>query len=248
MTGEPKLYRELAEWFHLLTAPEEYVEEAEAYRSILVGTSARPVREVLELGSGGGNNASHLKAHFTMTLTDLSPDMLAASRRINPECEHIEGDMRTLRLDRDFDAVFVHDAIDYITSLEDLRAVMETAFLHCRLGGVALFAPDLVRETFASSSDHGGHDADGRGLRYLEWTWDPDPTDQTYVADFAYLLREEDGSIRVEHDRHELGVFPRDEWLRLLEDVGFQAKRRVIEREEDKGTEAFVGLRPPTSG
>jgi SAM-dependent methyltransferase len=248
MTEEPKLYRELADWFHLLTAPEEYVEEAEAYRSILVETSARSVREVLELGSGGGNNASHLKAHFTMTLTDLSPGMLAVSRRINPECEHIEGDMRTLRLARDFDAVFVHDAIDYITTLPDLRAVMETAFLHCRPGGVTLFAPDLVRETFASSSEHGGHDADGRGLRYLEWTWDPDPTDQTYVADFAYLLREQDGAVRVEHDRHELGVFPRDEWLRLLEDVGFQAKRRLIEREEDKGTEAFVGLRPPTSG
>jgi SAM-dependent methyltransferase len=245
MTEEPRLYRELAEWFHLLTAPEEYVEEAEAYRQIIVETSARPVREVLELGSGGGNNASHLKAHFTMTLTDLSPDMLAMSRRINPECEHIEGDMRTLRLDRDFDAVFVHDAIDYIITLPDLRAAMETAFAHCRPGGVALFAPDLVRETFASSSDHGGHDADGRGLRYLEWTWDPDPTDQTYVADFAYLLREEDGSVRVEYDRHECGLFPRDEWLRLLEDVGFQAKRRVIEREEEKGTEAFIGLRPP---
>jgi SAM-dependent methyltransferase len=247
MTGKPKLYRELADWFHLLTAPEEYVEEAEAYRQIIVETSARPVREVLELGSGGGNNASHLKAHFTMTLTDLSPDMLAVSRRINPECEHIEGDMRTLRLDRDFDAVFVHDAIDYITTLPDLRAAMETALVHCRPGGVALFAPDLVRETFASSSDHGGHDEDGRGLRYLEWTWDPDPSDQTYVADFAYLLREEDGSVHVEHDRHECGLFPRSEWLRLLEDVGFQAKRRVIEREEEKGTEAFIGLRPPTS-
>jgi SAM-dependent methyltransferase len=249
MSEQPRLYRELADWFHLLTAPEEYVEEAEAYRRIIVETSARPVRDVLELGSGGGNNASHLRAHFTMTLTDLSPKMLAMSRRINPECEHIEGDMRTLRLNRDFDAVFVHDAIDYITSLPDLRAVMETAFLHCRPGGVALFAPDLVRETFQSSSDHGGNDADGRGLRYLEWTWDPDPNDDTFVVDFAYLLRQEDGSVRVELDRHVCGLFPRGEWLRLLEDVGFRANRRVVEREdEEKGTEVFTGLRPPPSG
>src|SRR5918992_3454157 len=162
MTEEPKLYRELADWFHLLTAPEEYVEEAEAYRQIIVETSARPVREVLELGSGGGNNAAHLKAHFTMTLTDLSPDMLAMSRLINPDCEHIEGDMRTLRLDRDFDAMFVHDAIDYITTLPALRAVMETAFLHCRPGGVALSAPDLFRETSPPGPDRGGHEADGR--------------------------------------------------------------------------------------
>ena len=71
---------------------------------------------LLELGSGGGNNASHLKHRFECTLTDLSPEMLALSRTLNPECEHIEGDMRTLRLERTFDAVFVHDAIAYITT------------------------------------------------------------------------------------------------------------------------------------
>jgi SAM-dependent methyltransferase len=240
MTEQPKLYRELAQWFHLLTAPEEYEEEAEAYRRIIVEASARPVREVLELGSGGGNNASHLKAHFTMTLTDLSPDMLAISRRINPECEHIEGDMRTLRLDRDFDAVFVHDAIDYITNLPDLRAVMETAFVHCRPGGVALFAPDLVRETFESSSDHGGNDDDGRGLRYLEWTYDPDNTDTTYTVEYAYLLREEDQPTRIEHEQHICGLFPRGAWVRLLREVGF---RPEITRDQ-LGRDIFVARRP----
>ena len=34
-----------------------------------------------------------------MTLTDIAPGMLAMSESINPECEHIVGDMRTLRLD-----------------------------------------------------------------------------------------------------------------------------------------------------
>ena len=82
--------------------------------------NARP-KTVLELGSGGGNNASHMKAHFELTLTDLSPDMLDLSRTINPELEHIQGDMRTLRLGREFDAVFVHDAVVYMTTEEDLK-------------------------------------------------------------------------------------------------------------------------------
>ncbi|MHC4615594.1 MAG: class I SAM-dependent methyltransferase, partial [Planctomycetota bacterium] len=53
---------------------------------------------VLELGSGGGNNASHLKKWFDMTLVDLSPHMLEVSRALNPECSHQQGDMRTVRL------------------------------------------------------------------------------------------------------------------------------------------------------
>src|SRR5262245_19210318 len=112
----PALYTKLADWFHLLTQPAEYADEAAAYRDALVGAAIPRPRTLLELGAGGGNNASHLKRDFACTLTDLSPAMLACSRAINPECEHIPGDMRSLRLGREFDAVLVHDAVCYMTT------------------------------------------------------------------------------------------------------------------------------------
>ena len=177
-----------------------------------------------------------------MTLTDLSAEMLELSRTINPELEHIQGDMRTLRLGREFDAVFVHDAVVYMTTEADLRAAIETAYIHCRPGGVALFAPDHVRENFAPATDHGGHDGtDGRGLRYLEWTWDPDPSDDHYTVDYAYLLREAAGSVRVEQDRHIEGLFSRATWLRLLDEAGFEAKAVPL------GTRRWSGKRSKCS-
>jgi hypothetical protein len=93
--------------------------------------------------------------------------MLDVSRALNPECEHVEGDMRTVRLERTFDAVFIHDAIAFLTTERDLAAAIETAFIHCRPGGVALLAPDDFQETFVSSTEVGGTDGDGRSLRYL---------------------------------------------------------------------------------
>jgi SAM-dependent methyltransferase len=242
--ARPKLYGELASWFHLLTAPEEYREEADLYRRLIVEASRRPVKTVLELGSGGGNNASHLKAHFEMTLVDLSPRMIELSRVLNPECEHLVGDMRTVRLDRAFDAVFVHDAVDYITSEADLRSMMETCFVHCREGGVALLVPDNVRERFHPRTSHGGNDDGRRGLRYLQWAWDPDPEDTDYLVDFAYLLREEDGTVRVEHDRHVCGLFGRETWLGLLRDTGFRSQVREAEHDEEEGRELFVAVKP----
>jgi SAM-dependent methyltransferase len=188
---QPRLYGELADWFHLLTAPEDYAEEADLYRRVLVEACDEPPRTVLELGSGGGNNASHLKADFVLTLVDRSPQMLELSRSLNPECRHLVGDMRDVRLGEEFDAVFVHDSIDYITTEHDLAATVVTAAEHLRPGGVALFVPDFVRERFEPRTQHGGHDGEGRALRYLEWDWDPDPSDTTYVSDFAYLLRED---------------------------------------------------------
>ena len=109
----------------------------------------------------------------------------------------------------------------YMTTERDLARAIETAFTHCRPGGAVLFAPDFVRETFRAISDCGGSDGHGRGMRYLEWTWDPDPADSTYVVDYAYLLRDSGGTVHVEHDRHVEGLFARGEWIRLLEGAGF---------------------------
>lgn len=241
----PRLYGELASWFHLLTAPEEYAEEAELYRRLITEGSDRTPETVLELGSGGGNNASHMKAHFKLTLVDRSPEMLDVSRALNPECEHVVGDMRTIRLGRVFDAVFVHDALAYVSTEPDLRAVIETAFEHCRVGGVALFVPDHVRERFRPRTGHGGHDGEARGLRYVEWVWDPDPADTTYIVDFAYLLRDETGAVRAEHDRHVCGVFARSTWLRLLEEAGFRPDVHTTEHDDEAGGELFVARKPP---
>ena len=240
-----KLYDELASWWPLLSAPEEYVEEAAFFERLLRAHCARPPRTLLELGSGGGNNASHLKARFELTLVDPAPGMLEVSRRLNPECAHVEGDMRTVRLGRRFDCVFVHDAIAYMTSEADLRAAVVTAFVHCAPGGAAVLAPDHVSELFRPSTDHGGHDSADRGLRYVEWTWDPDPSDGTYVTDYAYLLRERDGRVRVEHDRHLEGLFPRATWLGLMREAGFEAAVVPFEHPElEPGAhEVFVGRR-----
>ena len=245
-TGTPKLYDALAQWWPLLSAPADYAEEAATYRTLMLDAGEGRSGTLLELGCGGGNNALHLKAHFgQLVLVDLSSGMLEMSRAINPECEHLVGDMRTVRLGRQFDYVFVHDAVCYMTTEADLRRAIETAFVHCRPGGVALFCPDHLRETFRESTDHGGEDGPDRSLRYLEWTWDPDPADSTYVVDYAYLLRERDGATRVEHDRHIEGLFARADWLRLLAEAGFDARAAPFEHSdvEPGSTEVLVARR-----
>jgi SAM-dependent methyltransferase len=238
----PKLYSELSSWFHLLSDPADYAEEAGFARGLLIDSSSTAPATILELGSGGGNNASHLKNQFTLTLVDMSQPMLDLSRSLNPECEHIQGDMRTLRLGRLFDAVFIHDAIMYMVTEADLRRAVETAFIHCKPGGAGLFMPDVIKETFVSLTTHGGHDSksDKRAIRYIEWTFDPDPVDSTYTVDFAYLLREESKPFRVVHDTHVFGIFGREVWLSLLRNVGFEPRVAA----DPWGREVFINIKP----
>lgn len=122
-----------------------------------------------------------------------------------------------------------------------------TAFVHCRPGGVAVFVPDHTRGSFEEeATDHGGSDADdGRGVRYLEWTWDPDRRDTSVVTEYVFLLRDADGTVRVVHETHRFGLFDRPSWLRLLTEAGFKAKAVTEMTSEDRrARELYVGLRP----
>ena len=236
----PRLYHDLARWWPLLSPPSDYKEEAADVLSRLATVTSSSATTLLELGAGGGSLASHLKHRFRLTLTDLSPEMLAVSQAVNPECEHLPGDMRSMRLGREFDVVLIHDAIMYATDATSLRETLRTAAIHCRAGGTVVVLPDHVRETFEPGSDQGGHDApDGRGLRYLEWTWDPDPADDTYIVDYAFLLRASDGTVTVEHDRHVEGLFARDWWLQWLGEAGIPARSSVDPWDRD----VFLGTR-----
>src|SRR5690625_2506137 len=117
------MYDDLAPWWPLISPPEGYIDDA-AQVAALLRSASIVVHEVLELGSGGGHIAVHLTPDYIMTLVDHSVPMLTMSRRLNPACEHRQGDMRTVRLGRRFDAVVIHDAIDYmITERSEERRV-----------------------------------------------------------------------------------------------------------------------------
>ena len=237
------LYDELVPWYRLLDPTEDHRVEAAIFASAFERAVEGSCATLLELGSGAGNNAFHMKRRFRCTLADRSEPMLALSREINPESEHIAGDMRSLRLDRTFDAVLVHDAVVYMASEADLEAAARTAFVHTRPGGAAIFAPDCVREIFRESTNLFEADEGRMSLRSLEWSWDPDPEDDQYVVDYAFLARR-GTEMRAVHERHLMGLFAQATWLRILASAGYRVEmigRPVGEGETDQ---VFLCRRP----
>ena len=174
-------------------APDEYAEEA-AFAAGLLASAAVPVTDVLELGSGGGNNALHLKAHFRMTLVDLSEGMLAVSRELNPGCEHSRGDMRTCawthlrrglppRRDR------LHDDRE-ATSPPRSRPPSRTA---------APAEPRFSSPTTSARRSSPPRSTAGTTARARpalpDWTWDPDPEDTSIRTEYAFVLRDPSGAV-----------------------------------------------------
>ena len=223
-----RLYGDLAYLMPLISPPAEYAEEAAHWRTVLQEKLGPGRPAILELGAGGGHNLSHLTSFCDATAVDMSEAMLAACRRLNPGVDCVQGDMRTVRLGRTFDAVLIHDAISYMLDEADLAAAFATAAGHLRPRGIVVTSPDWYREDFKPPVIDQATHADGElQVTYFEYTHDLHPGDPTVESIMTYLIRSPDG-LRLEHDRHLTGVFPRATWLRLLEAAGFAVEARVF--------------------
>ena len=226
MTDESnRLYNDLAHLWPLMSPPEDYADEGACLLEELHKRLGPGRARILELGTGGGHLLHHIAADFDATAVDLSEAMLAHSRRLNPGVTHHAGDMRTVRLGETFDAVLIHDAIDYMTTEDDLRAAFATARAHLLPGGLLLTIPDDYVETFSSPRIwHQTQRKDDAELTFVEYSWDADPNDTQVETVYVYYIQE-GGELRVEVDRHTTGLFPISTWERLLIECGFAPER-----------------------
>lgn len=238
-----RLYTDLSHLMRIISPPADYAEEAAHWRTVLREKLGPGRHNILELGVGGGHNLSHLTADFAAAAVDLSEAMLAECGRLNPGVELHQGDMRSVRLGRKFAAVLIHDAISYMLTQDDLLAAFRTAAAHLEPGGVFITSPDRFAEDFRGPETGQYTNAVGdMQVTYMEYVHDPDPSDTTLEMLFFYLIKER-GRLRIEHDRHMVGIFPRQTWLSLLQEAGFAAKVRAFRLSgRERPYELLVGV------
>lgn len=246
-----RLYNDLAYLWPTISPPEEYAVEAQEWLDVIrrrVGAprrSGQSLPTLLELGCGGGHLLSHLTAHFITEAVDISPRMLEISKRLNPQTMHHLGDMRTIRLGRTFDVVAIHDAVNYMTTEEDLRAAIATGEAHLNPGGLLLLAPDCVQETFTGPRVvEWTRDAEDRSVTFIEYMSRERPGSTTIDSVFVFVI-DVDGQLQVETDRHTGGLFPSTTWLNLLTEIGLAAEYiQTNAYEGGFGGNLFVGRKP----
>ena len=245
MTDDMRMYGDLARLWPLLSPKEDYVAEGEFIAEAIRENSRNAPRTLLHLGAGAGHNDYTLKKHFDVTGVDLSPEMLDLARGLNPEVEYAEGDMRTVRLGRQFDAVIILDSIAYMLCEDDLRRALETAYEHLEPGGVFLTVVEMEPAAFVQNRTNAWTHARGEiSLTFVENYYDPDPSDSTYEAVFVFIIRE-GGNLRVETDRHICGIFPMETWRGVFDSVGFDIVELEFNRPGDSGDSlpVLVGLK-----
>ncbi|MEI8078280.1 MAG: class I SAM-dependent methyltransferase [bacterium] len=146
-----KVFNDYARYYDLLYRSKDYAGETTFVLDRLHATGGAP-QCLLDLGCGTGRHALELaRRGIAVTGVDLSETMLAMGRpllaaaasSLSPGIavpELLQGDARTVRLGRPFDAVVsLFHVMSYQTTEEDALAVLLTAREHLAPGGAFLF-------------------------------------------------------------------------------------------------------------
>lgn len=244
----PRLYGDLAWIWPAWSRPDgDYFDYARHVLMALTRAGAPAGGSLLVFACGGGTNIANLKRSFHVTGCDLSPQMLALARTLNPECTFVEGDMRRVALGREFDAVFIDDGISYMRCRADLLQVFQNAFRHLRAGGVMAVTADVCKEDFEQNHTtvwpaFKTSGPDSAEITIVENQYDADPCDDTFETLMLFLIRQ-GGALRVEQDVHVLGLFPVATWRDAVSGAGFSVRTEPYE-EAGHAYTTFVATKP----
>jgi ADP-ribose pyrophosphatase YjhB (NUDIX family)/SAM-dependent methyltransferase len=231
LNDQRRLYSDLAWAWPLISQGEDYVQEAEAFARQIRQRARIPVSTLLHLGCGGGHLDLTLKKYFNVSGVDVSQPMLDLAGQLNPEVTYFPGDMRTVHLEKTFDAVVIADSIDYMLTEADLLSAFRTAYAHLKPGGIFCTYAGVTCQSFIQNDTRVSTHSDGSVvITYIENRYDPNPQDSTYEITFVYLIRRSgsEDQLEIETDRHLGGLFDLETWSRCLSDTGFEVHRTEL--------------------
>jgi ubiquinone/menaquinone biosynthesis C-methylase UbiE len=220
-------YNELAWTEDWLANPAEYEDEVKVYVDLIRRAAPEPPRTLLHLGSGAGGHDTIFKRHFAVTGVDLSPGMLNKARKVHPDIEYIEGDMRTLRLNRQFDAVAIPDSIDYMVSAEDLEHAIHTAAMHLKPGGVLLVTAK-TKEIFRNNNFVYSGERENIHITLFENNYLNPFHPTTYEATLVYLIRQQ-GELTIRTEQQVLGLFSQALWDEVFRNAGITMRQTNLD-------------------
>jgi hypothetical protein len=126
-------------YYDLLYQDKDYQAESTYISELLRGINS-DTHEILEFGSGTGRHGRILGDQgFQVTGIELSAEMVAEAE-ITANFKLIQGDVRTVNLDKKYDAVVsLFHVMSYQISNESVELVFKNASTHLNIDGVFMF-------------------------------------------------------------------------------------------------------------
>ena len=216
---EEKLYKKFARYYDLIYAEIDHQKESDFIKCSVAKHKTSPGHDLLDMACGTGRHTALLKNDFKIWGVDINPEMLKIAREKVSDVDFITGDMKNLDLKQRFDVVIcMFSAMNYNTTLSELKHTLKNFYDHLKPGGVLIFDLGLNKENWIEGLVSVDTVVDKR-LK-LARICQSHLEDGIFNSSFVFLLKE-NGKLDFDIDQHKLGVFGLEDVAGLMESTGF---------------------------
>ena len=219
---QEKMWGELAKYYDFLYAWKPYKKESETIHHLIKKNKKISGNKLLDVACGTGNHIQFLKKYYSITGVDLNKEMLKTARKKFSDVSFQQADMMSLHLKKKFDVITcLFSSIGYVKTYKNLNRTVASFAEHLKKGGVLITEPFFSEKTYHSGKPHATfvNEPDVKIARMNV----SQKKGSLAILDFHFLIATKKG-IGVLRDKHELGLFDVESFLRILKNNGFQAK------------------------
>jgi SAM-dependent methyltransferase len=233
------MFSKTARYYDKFYAFKDYAGEVERLLVVIGERLRSGGKDLLDVACGTGHHIEHLKGHFDVQGLDLEPQLLQIATERNPEVTFHQGNMIAFSLGQRFDVVTcLFSSIGYVKTLDNMRAAIRCMAGHLKPGGLLIVEPWFTPGDWHSGTPHAML-IDEPELKIARLNTSFAKGRLSYF-DFHYLIAAPDGT---EHlvERHELGLFERDEMKAAFGAAGLHVS---YEAEGLTGRGLWIGQKP----
>jgi SAM-dependent methyltransferase len=236
------VYEKSAAFYDAIYSFKDYRSESARVRSLLHQSGCSDGASLLDVACGTGGHLAFLREHFAVQGLDLDQQMLDVARSRMPDVPLHRGDMTSFDIGIRFDAVIcLFSSIGYTKTVDGLGLAIGAMSRQVRPGGVLIVEPWFSLDTFFP-----GHlnalFVDRPDLKIARMSVSA-VENRVSVLAFSYLIGTAAG-VSYETERHELGLFTRDEYLAAFRSCDLEVEYLTDGISERDNRGLFLGLAP----
>jgi len=234
-----KMYKELAVYYDMMYESKPYQDETVTIRRLIHKNKKSPGNELLDIACGTGNHIRYFRKYFKAEGLDMNNDMLKIARKKNPRTQFYQDNMISFDLKKRYDVITcLFGSIAYLRTYTNLKKTIDSFSRHLKPGGVLVIEQFVTRDKFHSGKPF-LHTVDKPDIKICRMNVTR-RRGITGILDFHFIIATKHG-IRKTRDIHEIGLFDRSKFTKIVKNEGFKTQYLKNGLMKDRGL--FVAVK-----
>jgi len=217
------MYKELAKYYDLIYHWKDYEKEALRIKELIKKYQNSNVNKLLDVACGTGKHLEYFKENYSCTGIDLNEEMIDIAKVNIGDVSFIQADMIDFKLNDTYDVILcLFSSIGYVQTYENLKNTIGNFAHHLTSGGLVIIEPWFTKSTYKvglpGMTTYEGEDIKIARLNTTKLE------DNRSIMEMHYLIVERDKDVKYFVDRHEVGLFEIDTFLKIMKETGFKAE------------------------